>query len=744
LILHNLRKFLLVLFCGAWAACLWAQTPVDQEDPPPADPRAFHQQELDRIRAGVPETPLPTPLATQDDFDVTYYFITLDVRNYSGHIFKGNVQINARSLTSGLSEMVLDLCSTFTVDSVVCNGRRTFTLSNNVLRITLDQAYNVGQAMTVRVYYTGVPCHLNSSVTFLNRNSTNRPTIFTLSEPNGAHDWWPCKDIVGDKADSMRMAIIVADTLTGTSNGALESVTTVAPSSKKFTWFESHPISTYLVCLNAANYANFRDWYIALNGDSVPIVHYPYPEMYGKAVYSWSGLPNMMHYLAQTFGEYPFKNEKYGHTMFNFGGGMEHTCNTGYGKSITDSSHFYDFIMVHELGHMWWGDDVTLATWPNVWLNEGFASYVEALWQEHLLGPSALQSYMTNTYYNGVSDPSGPVYNPPGDLFDGNTVYAKGAWILHIMRGVIRNDSLFFAAMRTYLAQHSYANATTAQFLSDMSNVVGYDLTPYMYAYLYRTNRPLFNVSFGSGMVDGALRSVVRISQTQTDPDTTFRTRLDVRLGAGTDSLRTRVENFQRDQRYFFNTTFTPLSLAVDPDKWVLRQITAVSLPLTIMNDSLPTATVGALYVDTLKAAGTGSSSATWSAPLGGLPPGLLLSENGLLFGIPTAAGNFQFKVQTTSTGSDTAWLTMNVKFPLVSPFPVTTRALQVTNQILLMWPHVPGADSYHVFRALHADSTSIDTMFTTTDTFFVDGLQQAFRDTVAFRFYYVKTVMNP
>jgi hypothetical protein len=730
--------------CLAALLCLLGVRPVSAQDTPPASPREFHDQEMQRLKSALDAPPPSVLLSTQADFDAVYYDITVDLRNYAGRAITGSVNMLARSLANDLNELILDLCGTLIVDSVlVDNVPRPYTRANNQITVSLPRVFVNGELLTTRIVYHGVPCQTNlyTSFSFYTRTVNNRsiPSIATLSEPYGSRDWWPCKDIVSDKADSVRVSMIVADTLTATSNGVLEAVTPVPPSSRRFTYVERIPISTYLVCASATNYAHFQQQYVTLAGDTMPVHLYPYPEYLTRAQTSWSPLPQMIGFYAGLFGEYPFVDEQYGMTMFNFSGGMEHQTNTSYGYGISGGGHDYDYILAHELSHQWWGDDVTCGTWPDIWLNEGFASYCEALWQEHLFGPQGLRDWELN--YNACFDPSGPVYNP-ADLFSSNTVYNKGSWCLHMVRGVIRNDSLFFAGLRHYREHRQHGNATTPQFFADMSEVAGFDIEPYLHAYLYLTNRPTLRASFGSGYVDGRRQTVVRIRQMQTSPDTTFRTRLDLRFSAGIDTARIRVENSERKQRYYTSLPFAPTALTVDPDEWVLKNLIAEALPLTILNDHLDPGTVGEPYIDSLVSVAGSGSTRTWSIFAGSLPPGLSISAAGLIQGTPTTAGVYPVvvRVQDAASAFDTLTLALDVTAPLAPPHALSVFPIP-GNQVRLLWHPVAGADSYAVYRANRADFLDLELVTTTADTFAIDPL-----DTSAniVKFYRVTAVRHP
>ena len=728
---------------GAPLACpLSAQ---EAEFVPPLTPNAFHERECARLRQIIEELQTRPLLSTQADYDAVYYDLTLDVRNFAASTIYGSAVILVRSLADDLDELILDLCSALSVDSVIGVGPRPFTLSNNLLTIALDRAYLTGELVQVTVYYHGQPCSssLFTTFTFFTRQAPFRqvPTIYTLSEPYGARDWWPCKNVPGDKADSVRISIIVADTLTATSNGRLESVTAIPPSSRRFTWVEHYPIASYLVSIAVTDYAHYTNWYVTQSGDSVPIEHYPYPELLTAARVSWNTLPAMMTVNAQLFGEYPFASEKYGHTMWSFPWtAMEHQCNTSYYAGMTDGHHTYDAIVQHELAHQWWGDDVTLASWPDIWLNEGFASYAEALWVEHLNGFAGYRNYLFASGGLRVTDPSGPVYNPTV-LFDGNTVYNKGGWILHMLRGVLRDDSLFFAGLREYRARHAYGNATTEEFLSDVSSVAGYDVSPYLHAYLYRTNRPVFDVSFGGAWLNGAWQTVVRIRQSQINPDTTFCTRLDLRFQSGAGTLRVRVENRQRHERYYLPLPFLPAQVAVDPDDWVLKQVFFESLPLTVLTSALREGREGEIYADTLTAIGGSGDSLAWNL-LSEDVPGLNLSAEGVLAGTPLTDGDFALTVRVENEigGADTLNLNLHVLSPLPAPCCLTACWLRDEGVIALRWAAAADADSYRVFRARRFDMLDMEVLLVTADTVAFDSVASSPTnpDSLEVRFYQV------
>jgi len=329
-------------------------------------------------------------------------------------------------------------------------------------------------------------------------------------------------------------------------------------------------------------------------------------------------------------------------------------------------------------------------------------------------------------------------------MFDGNTVYNKGGWIVHMLRGAIRNDSLFFAALREYRARHSYGNATTGEFLSDLSDVVGYDVSPYAHTYLYYTNRPIYDVSFGSAWQDSAWQTVARIRQSQTNPDTTFCARLDLRFASGADTMRVHVENRQWHERYYVSLPFQPTALTVDPDDWVLKQVFSESLPLTVLTSSLPDGWVGSPYTDTLIAIGGGGTIRQWSL-LAGEVPGISLSDDGILSGTSEADGVFSLTVRVEDSigGADTVGLSLHVRLPLPPPEHLTALFHDGSGLLSLRWSAVAGADSYRVFRGSRFYMPDTELVLTTADTFAFDSIaaDPLDPDSVVRRYYYIISV---
>ncbi|MFB3907561.1 MAG: M1 family aminopeptidase [Candidatus Eisenbacteria bacterium] len=578
----------------------------------------------------------------QDSYDVLYYRLAIDLRDISSQWILGDLTARLRPVGETRS-ILLDFDDDMVVDSVWVDGQPAgWNLEQNRLQVQLDFAPT--EPFEVRVAYQGHPVAPGINAFGYSVHGPDRsPLIWTLSEPEGARTWWPCKDTPADKADSLDVLLRVPAGMVATSNGLLDETIDHGDGSFTYHWKHRYPIATYLVCVTATNYETIEDRYVPVSGDTLPVVHYVYPEHLEEAREDFSITPEAIEVFQERFGPYPFAREKYGHSIFPWGGGMEHQTNTSYGSSLITGSHLYDWVLVHELAHQWWGDMTSPADWRDIWLNEGFASYGEAIWFEHRNGREGYLSCLQNL--ERVVDPSGPLYDPPA-LFDDNTVYNKGAWVLHMLRGVL-GDSLFFASLHEYRDRTAYRSTTTAEFQSIVEEVAGQDLDWFFQPWVYGVDRPQYVTSFETIGDEATGRAVsVRIVQTQKTGTFAMPITLRFRLSDG-DSLDARV--FQDPQHEEFQIplpepTDTVRELVLDPDSWILKKVLS-SLNITIAQ--LPVGQAGLPYHARIEASG-GRPPYEWEATMP-LPEGLTLDPaNGLLSGIAPDAGSYAIEIQVS------------------------------------------------------------------------------------------------
>lgn len=604
----------------------------------------YYQKLLERQSGGM--------LLDQTDFDVKYWDLHVNVTNIQGQIITGFVTMTSESVVDGLASIDYDFHSNMTVDSVRMYGSPApFTRPSNIVHVTLDRTYNTGEQFTTLIYYHGHPPG-GGFGSFGWDTHNGQPIVSTLSEPEGAREWWPCKDMPHDKADSADVHITIPDNLVGTSNGVLVSEIDNGNGTKTYSWHISYPITTYLISLAISNYQSFTDWYVNTDGDSMPVTNYVYPEHYSQAVEDLSITPDAIGIFAGLFGEYPFIREKYGMSIFPWGGAMEHQCNTSYGSSLIRGNHTYDWILVHELAHMWFGDMITCDTWPDIWMNEGFASYLEALWIEDDQGFNGYLNYMR--YSQPVSDPSGPIYDP-NPLFDGNTVYNKGAWVLHMLRGVMGDDA-FFQGMYAYAnhPDHQYGTIQTRQFQHIMEDYYGSDLDWFFDQWVWGMNRPTYRYSWlHEENSNGRHEVFLHIRQTQNSPSPNVFT-MPIQVFArinGVDTVVT-VWNDRRTDDLRFVVNDQPTMVRLDVNDWFLKNSSLESYTMNIVTRDLPDGDLQHQYNQIVEARG-GTTPYAFTIVNGSLPDNLELdSAAGEISGQPIELGEFSFTIRCTDSSS--------------------------------------------------------------------------------------------
>jgi aminopeptidase N len=589
----------------------------------------------------------------QADFDVRYWELDVDVTDIQNEIIHGMVTMTSEAVISGLTEVAYDFHNDMSVDSVfMYNQPVSYTHANHYVTVTLDRTYNYGEQFTTVIYYHGHPPRLGDWGSFFWDTHQGEPVITTLSEPEGARAWWPCKDMPHDKADSADVLITVDEDLVATSNGVLVSNQNNGNGTRTFHWHEDHPITTYLISLAISNYRDFTDWYYPAGGDSMPIVNYVYPEHYDDAVEDLNVTAEAIGIYAQFWGEYPFLDEKYGHSIFPWGGAMEHQCNTSYGAPLITGQHRYDYIVVHELAHMWFGDRITCDTWPDIWINEGFAVFSECVYTEYLEGFEEYINYLLTRCR--VNDPSGPIYDPD-PLFSGNTVYNKGAWALHMLRGVMGDDA-FFEGMHDYAndPQFMYKTATCRQFQHYMEQYYGDSLGWYFDEWLWGMNRPHYEYSWIDESIGGGQYEIfLHIEQTQQAPAPRVFT-MPIRIYPvvnGEDTMFS-IWNDQLVEDHRFIVDGEPTGLRFDRDNWILKIAVEVDYGMNIVTTDLPDGEPDQYYNETIEAQG-GTEPYTFSLVDGALPDGLqLVAGSGKIYGTPTTQGLYDFTIECTDSST--------------------------------------------------------------------------------------------
>lgn len=446
------------------------------------------------------------------------------------------------------SSIEFDLSQSLTVDSVKFHGALLqFThQSDDVVSIDLGTTISSGQLDSLTIFYGGTPPSSGFG-SFIQSEHNGTPIIWTLSEPYGAKDWWPCKQGLTDKIDSLDVIVVTPQQYRVASNGLLVSELTTS-GSKTYHWRHRYPIAAYLVCLAVTDYVAYSDFAV-LDNYTVEVLNYVYPEGLSEAQDATGQVVEQMQLFDSLFVEYPFKEEKYGHAQFGWGGGMEH-------QTFTFMGGFNYELMAHELAHHWFGDAVTCGSWEDIWLNEGFATYLSGLCYE-FLRPEWWMPFKEGRIASATGQPDGSVKctdtTSVNRIFSSRLSYNKGAMVLHTLRWAL-GDSAFFSGCRNYLndPQLSYGFARTPVFKQHMEQASGQNLTWFFNDWYEGEGFPSYQIAWSQ---DANGTVTLTVGQSQSHPSVDFY-ELPVPVG---------FSNGQNDTVIVFNHTFSGESFSATP-----------------------------------------------------------------------------------------------------------------------------------------------------------------------------------
>ena len=506
----------------------------------------------------------------QEKIDIKFYELNLDIDFNSSRIH-GSVTVNGVIGNIYPDFIELDLYDNMTVDSILQNNIPILYLhENDMLKIPIsDITLNNENLFSLTIFYQGTPDHCGAGG-FKFDEHQNIGHVWTLSEAYCARSWWPCKDDPSDKADSVNIIISVPlePAYIVASNGLLSS-TTINNNKKTYFWKERYPITTYLVSLAIYPYTKWVDQYVSpISSDTMLIEHYVFPDRYEASYPNYSLTKDMLSFFSELFGEYPFISEKYGHADFTWGGGMEH-------QTLSSMGSFSQNLMVHELGHSWWGNLITCKTFNDIWLNEGFARYCQALWAEHRYGREAYFDFMNNHAYYGA----GTIYveNPSSNsqIFSAGLSYNKASWVLHMLRHKV-GETMFFDILKSYASNDSlsYNAASTSDFQKVCENISGLDFEQFFQQWIYGERYPKYELSWwheGNGIYN------VKIDQVQSYNFFSMPIDLKFSGSAGPMLVDTTIviENNNFSQLYEFSGfNFLVENVMLDPENWILKEAT--------------------------------------------------------------------------------------------------------------------------------------------------------------------------
>ena len=489
-----------------------------------------------------------------DNYDVKYYRLNLII-NPDNRYIKGQVTIHFVP-NQTIQSIFIDLNTALTIDSIQHNNLNvSFLHTNN--RIEINQSFSKNQFDSITINYQGEP-PLNSS-SFKASSHDNTPIIWTLSEPYGALDWWPCKQTLTDKADSVDMYITSPKGNKVAGVGKL--ISEVSKDNNIIShWKSRYPIVTYLVAFAVTPYAEIS-FNSNLSKGSLFVQNYVYREDSAEVAPQLLVTDTLLQFYDSIIGEYPFMKEKYGHAQFGRGGGMEH-------QTMSFMNHFGFALNAHEMAHQWFGDKITCGSWQDLWLNEGFATYFAGLpletmydgefwieWKERYLDRATLIAN-ESVFVHDTSNVS--------RLFDPYLTYAKGGYVLHMLRKQIGDDS-FFEGIRSYMSDPEliYGTALTTDFFKHMEISADTNLTLFQNQWIYGKGYPSYNLEWEKL----GTKVNLSLSQITADPSVTF-FYVDVPIlitGNNGEEVWLKIKHVENNQKVSLTIPFEIHSIQIDP-----------------------------------------------------------------------------------------------------------------------------------------------------------------------------------
>jgi len=534
-----------------------------------------------RTRAGLQDNAL---LA---QYDVNWYFLDLAIERNST-VLSGNVTIGARTQTA-LDTFCFELNSNLTIDSILylSNSIPFFhTINSHIVYASPLGTIPANSNVKFKIYYHGDASVVGGSAIGNGFSTDTSPTwsnsvTWSLSEPYSAREWFPCKQFLQDKADSVQVYVTTDNQNRVGSNGLLQGIDSLPNNKVRYRWKSNYITDYYLVSIAVAKYVDYTTWArpASLPNDSIPIVNYVYDNPnclpFFKSTIDTTAL--MLEYFSDKLGLYPFSNEKYGHAMAPFSGGMEHQTMSSMG--------FFNFgLVAHELMHQWFGDYVTCSTWSDIFINEGFASYGAYMATEHFRGLNSARSLMQDVHDDVMDQAGGSIFftdtNNVNRIFSGRLSYDKGNAVIHSLRFEL-GDSVFFVGLKNFLSQYAYSNASIDDFKTSIEITSGKNLTSFFNQWIYGEGYPIYSASYFSDV--NYLYLKVEHAVSSSTP--TFITPLEIKCQSalGGDTV-IRIDISTNNDTYKIPLGRLVNGLEIDPNNWLLNQDSTISIDPTLIS----------------------------------------------------------------------------------------------------------------------------------------------------------------
>jgi len=513
-------------------------------------------------------------IAETEKYDVHFYALDIAMNNVVTDV-AGTGEIHGTTVVA-LDTVLFELHSNFSITQIRLDGSpASFNRTGSAVKVPLNAT--AGTDFVVAVDYNGTPPTAGTTpfggagMTAASSPTWGNRVVWSLSEPFSAYEWWPCKQSLTDKADSSQVKITVPDTCMAGSNGLLENVVDLGNGFKRFEWKHRHAIDYYLVSVSVAKYIDYTI-YANPVGAPAPIMIqnfiYDNPATLTNFQTRINETADFIELFYELYGPYPYEDEKYGHCMAPLSGGMEH-------QTMTTQGFFEKGLTSHELGHQWWGDHVTCASWCDIWVNEGFASYSEYLMLENLY-PAEKDQHMFDVHDNVMSQTGGSVWVldslNENRIFSGRLTYDKGASIIHTMRYLINDDVQFFSALRSFQTAYSDSTAKGIDLKEHLEAETSVDLAPFFEQWYFGEGYPTYSVRWNQV----GNNAYVQISHNSSKPTVTptFTNPIDLKFTRPSMPDTTIRFNISSNQDLFLVENIGQInnSITIDPMNWVINK----------------------------------------------------------------------------------------------------------------------------------------------------------------------------
>lgn len=539
-------------------------TPVSAQQPAACKTIYEYEREAHEMLRKVEQT------AAQNNCNIFYHRCYWEIDPAVNYI-TGAVTTYFKPTEAAINLVEFELGNALLVDSVIYHATVvSFTHQpNSILQISLPHSVNQGMTDSIAVFYKGVPSTTGFG-SFVQSAHNGTPIIWTLSEPFGAKDWWPCKQSLSDKIDSMDILVKVPPGNRVASNGLLVDETSLPGGSKLFHWRSRYPIAAYLVAVAVTNYAYYSDL-VSLSTGTLEVLNYVFPEDLSQAKQLTPVTIDVLRLFDSLTIGYPFVKEKYGHAQFGWGGGMEH-------QTMSFMGWFSPSLIAHEAAHQWFGDHVTCGSWEDIWLNEGFATYFE--WM-------VMERYDRNAWLTSLPSLISAVTSKPGGsvrcddttnvsrIFDGRLSYSKGAFLLRMLCRKLGKQA-FYQALKNYLTDPLLANgyARTTQLIKHFEVASGKNLSSFFDQWYYGQGYPSYTLRWNQ---DGSALTLT-VTQNQSHPSVTFfDSSFDIKFEGEKQDTTFVITPTANVQEFNFSVGFRVAALRFDPEYQLLSATNNVS-----------------------------------------------------------------------------------------------------------------------------------------------------------------------